>query len=210
MGDIFCKLYDNGHNFELINSCQASPENEIHIPWLYQFLDVISVLVVYKPGVFHFLAIMKWKYTIKWIFFENVNLHQLPNTNILLLLIICTCRTKHSASQVGFPTPPNLQKIIKSDFTREMINSLKSMEAEMPWHWSKVTDTRCWRELEDDTCTNGFSCFFCTFTWSQRGSSSVSTSWRWSSWSLTQWRRSCKYLPQLINWPLKEDRLVGD
>ena len=160
MGDIFCKLYDNGHNFELINSCQVSPENEIHIPWLYQFLDVISVLVVYKPGVFHFLAIMKWKYTIKWIFFENVNLHQLPNTNILLLLIICTCRTKHSASQVGFPTPPNLQKIIKSDFTREMINSLKSMEAEMPWHWSKVTDTRCWRELEDDTCTNGFSCFF--------------------------------------------------
>ena len=69
-GIYFVSCINNGHNFELINSCQASPEHEIHIPWLYQFLDVISVLVVYKPGVFHFLAIMKWKYTIKGFFLK--------------------------------------------------------------------------------------------------------------------------------------------
>ena len=27
------------------------PEHEIHIPQLYQFLDVVSILVIYKPSV---------------------------------------------------------------------------------------------------------------------------------------------------------------
>ena len=61
--------------------------------------------------------------------------------------------TRRWASPVGFPTPPSLQKI-KSVLATALLlmNSLKSIEAEIPWHWSKVTDTNCWRELEDATC----------------------------------------------------------
>ena len=61
--------------------------------------------------------------------------------------------TRRWASPVGFPTPPSLQKI-KSVLATALLlmNSLKSIEAEIPWHWSKVTDTNCWRGLEDATC----------------------------------------------------------
>ena len=92
-------------------------------------------------------------------------------------------------------------------------NSLKRIEAEMPWHWSKVAVTRCWRGFDVATCSNyvlhqsstlwsNLVKILCKYlsnieqclwsTCSQRRSSSVSTSWRWSSCSRRQLSRSCR------------------
>ena len=123
-----------------------------------------------------------------------------------------TCTTRRWASPVGFLTRPSLQKVksifaralqlifeqkVKSIFTIDLgsLSSLKRIVAEIPWHWSKVTDTKCWREFDDATFAQKWNYvnIFCT-TCSQRGSSSVSTSCRWSSWSPTQLSRSCTCL----------------